>query len=59
MIKCVRCGDEYNAEDLRELREMGEEYNKEPFLCPDCWDDFHRLDSEDQLKYLVPGRYDW
>ena len=37
MIKCVRCGDEYNAEDLRELREMGEEYNKEPFLCPDCF----------------------
>lgn len=47
MCKCKMCGDVYSAEDLRELREMGEEYNRKPFLCPDCFDEFNRLDSED------------
>lgn len=53
MFKCRNCGEEYTAEELRELREMGEEYNNSPFLCPDCWDEFQRLDSEDQLRYLL------
>lgn len=53
MFKCKNCGEEYTSEELRELRDMGEEYNKSPFLCPDCWDEFQRLDSEDQLRYLL------
>ena len=53
MFKCKRCGEEYSAEDLRELKEMGENYNKSPFLCPDCWDDFQRLDLEDQRDLLL------
>lgn len=53
MFTCKNCGEEYTSEELRELRDMGEEYNKSPFLCPDCWDEFQRLDSEDQLRYLL------
>lgn len=56
---CKRCGEVYTEDDLRELREMREPYSKEPFLCPDCYDEYQRLDSEDQIKYLVEGRYDW
>lgn len=59
IYRCKRCKDVYDSEELIELRQMGEHYNKEPFLCPDCWDEFQRLDSEDQVKYLVEGRYDW
>lgn len=53
MCKCKMCGDVYSAEDLRELREMGEKYNRKPFLCPDCFDEFNRLDSEDQMELLL------
>ena len=53
MCKCKMCGDVYSAEDLREIREMGEEYSKKPFLCPDCFDRFNRLDSEDQMELLL------
>lgn len=53
MCKCKMCGDVYSAEDLRELREMGEEYNRKPFLCPDCFDEFNRMDSEDQMELLL------
>lgn len=53
MCKCKMCGDVYSVEDLRELREMGEEYNRKPFLCPDCFDEFNRLDSEDQMELLL------
>lgn len=53
MRKCKMCGDSYSSEELRELREMGEEYNRSPFICPDCWDRYQRLDSEDQMKLLL------
>ena len=49
---CAMCGEEYTDEELQEIEEMGEHYHKEPgcFLCPDCWDDFNRLDADDQFK---------
>lgn len=52
MKTCKRCGEEYTAEELRELREMGEKYSKSPFLCPDCFDWFQRLDAEEQFSFL-------
>jgi hypothetical protein len=59
VFKCKRCGDEFTNEELRELKEIGEAYSKFPFLCPDCFDEFQRLDSEDQMRYLAEDRYDW
>lgn len=53
MCKCKMCEDEYSKGDLRELKMMGEDFNRFPFLCPDCWDEFQRLDSEDQMKLLL------
>lgn len=53
MCKCKICGDEYSKDDIRELKMMGEDFNRFPFICPDCWDEFQRLDSEDQMKLLL------
>lgn len=53
MFRCKICGDEYSKEDIRELKMMGEDFNRFPFICPDCWDEFQRLDSEDQMKLLL------
>ena len=53
MCKCKMCGEEYSKADLRELRMMGDDYNRFPFICPDCWDNFQRLDLEDQEALLM------
>jgi DNA-directed RNA polymerase subunit RPC12/RpoP len=50
---CSKCGEEYSAGDLAELRDMGEAYNDRPFMCPDCYDTFRRRDLEDQLGSLI------
>ena len=62
--KCLFCEDTYTKQDLAELDEMGEKYHLEsdyePFVCPDCFDDFQRLPLEEQLKALSEGvDYDW
>lgn len=52
---CQVCGEQYTADDLKELREMGERYyhDKSCFFCPDCWDDFQRLPIEEQTEKLL------
>ena len=50
---CRKCGAEYTAEELRELRMMGEAYSVNPFMCPDCTDAFQRKDLEDQFDALM------
>lgn len=50
--ECRFCGESYSNEELQELKEMGEEFCRKPFICPDCWDGFQRLDLEDQEKAL-------
>lgn len=50
---CSKCGEEYSADDLAELRDMGEAYSERPFMCPDCYDTFRRRDLEDQLESLI------
>lgn len=52
---CQVCGEQYTADDLKELREMGEHYyhDKSCFFCPDCWDDFQRLPIEKQAEKLL------
>lgn len=52
MCKCKICGEGYSKADIRELKLMGEDLNRLPFICPDCWDDFQRLDSEAQMELL-------
>lgn len=52
---CRKCGAEYTAEDLQELRRMGECYSKNPFMCPDCTANFARKDLKDQFDEPMKG----
>ncbi len=52
-MKCTKCGEEYTEDDLRELREMGEQFSVNPFICPDCYDVFSRKCLEDQFNELM------
>ena len=53
VVYCTRCDEAYSMNDLKELRDMGEEFNTHPFICPDCCDALQRLDLEDQLDLLL------
>ncbi len=53
VYRCTRCGEVYTKEELKELREMGEAVNMNPFLCPDCFDDFSRLALENRFDELM------
>lgn len=53
MYKCKICGDEYSKGDIREMKMMGDDFNRVPFICPDCWDRFQRLDVEKQAEMLI------
>lgn len=57
--KCKRCKDVFDSNDLKEFRQMKEQFSVEPFLCPDCYDEFLRLDTQDQLNALVEDKFDW
>lgn len=60
-MKCLFCEDTYTAQDLAEIKEMGEAYWKteKQFVCPDCYDDLQRLPLEEQLKALLQcGNYE-
>ena len=54
-MKCSKCKGIYEDEDLRELKEMGESYSLHPFICPDCYDRFNKLNLEDQFKEAMNG----
>lgn len=55
MVKCAKCGEEYSKDDLKELREMKEEYYLDGgvFLCPDCWDSFIQLDFDEKFSEAI------
>lgn len=52
-MKCVKCGEDFSKEDIRDLKDMGEEFHTHPFICPDCWDNLQGKDLEDQFKELM------
>lgn len=54
-VECMMCGEQYSADDLKELIDIGEQYICEDgcFLCPDCWDRFRRMAPEDQVKIAI------
>lgn len=61
-MKCLFCEDTYTAQDIDEIKEIGESvyHTKTQFVCPDCYDDLQRLPLEEQLKALLQGsNYDW
>jgi len=53
-MKCLMCGEEYTRQDIKELREMGEQFHHDRncFICPDCYDYYSHLSLEEQLKLL-------
>lgn len=53
MYKCKMCGEEYSKGDIRELKMIGEDFNRSPFICPDCWDNFQRLDVDKRAEMLI------
>lgn len=54
-IECVMCGDTFTEVDLAGFREMGEAFHREKrfFLCPDCWDTFQRMSTEEQARIAI------
>lgn len=50
---CALCGEEYSAEDVADLKDMGEAFSRNPFICPDCYDRLQRMDPEDQIIELL------
>lgn len=61
-VKCLFCEDTYTADEITELKEMGEKMWKtqKEFVCPDCYDNLKRLPLEEQAKALLQGnKYEW
>lgn len=51
--KCTKCGDVFSADEIEEFKEEHEEFSKDPFICPDCYDRLVHKDLEDQFKELM------
>ena len=51
-IQCSMCGENFTADEVKELTEMGEpfQFYDGKFLCPDCYDSYSRQSLEDQFK---------
>lgn len=51
-IQCSMCGEQFTADDIKELAEMGEPFHfcDGKFLCPDCYDSYSRQSLEDQFE---------
>ncbi len=56
-MKCRICGEEFSRDDIRDLKDMHEEFFRKGqlFICPDCWDDLNHTDPEDQINFLLDG----
>lgn len=50
MKVCTHCGERYTGEEITELRHEGEEFCFHPFMCPDCFDQFRRMDLGGQFQ---------
>lgn len=51
--RCILCGEEYEADEVKEWKKYRDEFSMEPFICPDCYDVFSRRDPEEQAKMLL------
>ena len=49
-MKCVKCGEVFTPDEIREWKECGDAYSRQPFMCPDCYDRFQRMDLEEQFN---------
>ncbi len=51
-IQCSMCGEQFTADEVKELAEMGEpiQFYDGVFLCPDCYDSYSRLSLEEQFE---------
>lgn len=57
-MKCVKCGEVFTPDEIREWKECGDAYSRQPFMCPDCYDRFQRMDLEEQFNDLIGGGSD-
>ncbi len=55
MIKCRMCGEEYDADDIRDLKDMHENFYQlgDTFICPDCWDNLQHKELDDFLDIMM------
>ena len=53
MKVCTKCGDKFSGEEISEWRSEHEAFSDHPFICPDCYDRFQRMDLEDQFSVLM------
>lgn len=51
--KCTKCGERFLNEDVSEWRAGHEDFSLRPFICPDCYDRFSRMDLADQFNELL------
>lgn len=53
-LRCHICGEEYTEQDIKDLREMGEQFYRgdDCFICPDCYDKYSRSSLEEQVDIL-------
>lgn len=51
-IQCSMCGEQYTADEVKELAEMGEPFQfcDGKFFCPDCYDSYSRQSLEEQFE---------
>lgn len=51
-IQCSMCGEQYTADEVKELSEMGEpfQFYDGKFICPDCHDRYSRQSLEEQFE---------
>ncbi|GHU35452.1 hypothetical protein FACS1894105_04210 [Clostridia bacterium] len=53
-MKCLFCEEIYSDIDIKDMNEMNDAFymDKDMFICPDCFDDFNRLDAEQQIDAI-------
>lgn len=50
---CFVCKDIFTKEDIRCWKQMHEEFNTHPLICPDCLAAFNEMTPEKQILYLM------
>lgn len=56
---CTMCGEKYRSTELKEFRQMHEEYihlgdaeESNEIICPDCMDRWVEMDENEKFDYL-------
>lgn len=54
-MTCIYCGEIYSPQDIKELKEMGEDFylDDKGFICPDCLDTINKKPTEEQVRELL------